>query len=218
MDDQIASLHGAATRPSRQGSHRAVSSDIRLAYNKGEWTGATVAALKVLYALDYSTSAIGDFLGFSKNSIVGKVHRLGLDGRPSPIIQDGRTPDLKPRPVAGPTLPPLPSAQEAVECVAIPRSPTAAPRMSRVVRALAVTLPVVTFARKGVKPEPIPFERARTVVAPRPFARTKSCLFPIGEPGTPAFRFCDEPHQNRSYCAEHEALCWVKVRREDFAA
>src|ERR1700723_744859 len=181
-----------------------------------EWTSDDLNVLRRMWADGVTTAKIGRMLSRTKNSVVGKIHRLRLVGRPSPIIHDGRasTPP-KPRPVAGPTLPPLPSAQEPVERVAIPRSPIEAPLVLRAAR-----VPVVAFARKGVKPEPIPVERARTVVAPRPFARTKSCLFPIGEPGKPHFRFCGEPHQNRSYCAEHEALCWVKVRdrREDFAA
>ena len=49
------------------------------------WTDEMVEELKKLWAEGVTTGEIGKRLNISKNSIVGKVHRLGLSGRPSPI-------------------------------------------------------------------------------------------------------------------------------------
>jgi len=56
--------------------------------------------------------------------------------------------------------------------------------------------------------------------APRPYARVVTCCWPIGEPGTKSFRFCDDPSDpGKPYCGEHAKLAYVKVRdrREDAA-
>lgn len=49
------------------------------------WTEEKIKQLKKLWAKGKSTVEIGRELGISKNAVVGKVHRLGLDSRPSPI-------------------------------------------------------------------------------------------------------------------------------------
>lgn len=59
------------------------------------WTEEMVEELKKLWAEGVTTSAIGKRLGISKNSIVGKVHRLGLEGRPSPIKKSDETSNKK---------------------------------------------------------------------------------------------------------------------------
>ena len=60
----------------------------------------------------------------------------------------------------------------------------------------------------------------RAVFTPRPSVRVAACCWPIGEPGTASFRFCDDGAMHgKPYCAEHAALAYVKVRdrREDAA-
>jgi GcrA cell cycle regulator len=50
--------------------------------------------------------------------------------------------------------------------------------------------------------------------------RTVTCCWPIGEPGTKTFRFCDSAAAGgKPYCTEHAQLAYVKVRdrREDAA-
>ena len=49
------------------------------------WTEKMVEDLKIMWKQGLTTGEIGKRLGVSKNSIVGKVHRLQLSGRPSPI-------------------------------------------------------------------------------------------------------------------------------------
>ena len=49
------------------------------------WTDEQVEELKQLWEKGLTTGEIGKALGVSKNAVVGKAHRLGLNGRPSPI-------------------------------------------------------------------------------------------------------------------------------------
>ncbi len=61
---------------------------------------------------------------------------------------------------------------------------------------------------------------ARVQATPRPHARSLTCCWPIGEPGTKSFRFCDDSASpGKPYCAAHAAVAYVKVRdrREDAA-
>ena len=49
------------------------------------WTDDKIKKLKKLWQAGKSTAEIAKSLGMSKNSIIGKVHRLDLTARPSPI-------------------------------------------------------------------------------------------------------------------------------------
>ena len=50
------------------------------------WTDERVEMLKKLWAEGKSASQIANHLGgVSRNAVIGKAHRLGLSGRPSPI-------------------------------------------------------------------------------------------------------------------------------------
>lgn len=49
------------------------------------WNDERIELLKSLWAEGLTTGEIGRQLGVSKNAVVGKAHRLGLKGRPSPI-------------------------------------------------------------------------------------------------------------------------------------
>ena len=52
------------------------------------------------------------------------------------------------------------------------------------------------------------------------YGRIVTCCWPLGEPGTRSFRFCDDASEpGKPYCSEHVKLAYVKVRdrREDAA-
>lgn len=49
------------------------------------WTDEQIEELKHLWEKGLTTGEIGKALGVSKNAVVGKAHRLGLNSRPSPI-------------------------------------------------------------------------------------------------------------------------------------
>jgi GcrA cell cycle regulator len=167
-----------------------------------EWAEETIVRLRALWDEGHSTAEIGRRLGVSKNAVVGKAHRLDLPARPSPIRLDGVPGGAPrrsaPRRVAGPTLPPLSSTG----------MPAPAPSMLQTVGALArKPMPLAPVAR--VQPP-----------APRPYGRVVTCCWPIGEPGTRSFRFCDTSSEpGKPYCPEHVKLAYVKVRdrREDAA-
>lgn len=56
------------------------------------WNDERIEELKRLWAEGLTTGEIGKQLGVSKNAVVGKAHRLGLKGRPSPIKRTGKAP------------------------------------------------------------------------------------------------------------------------------
>ena len=88
-------------------------------------------------------------------------------------------------------------------------------------RAVGPTLPALDSVPRSQAASPRPAVVLRPVPAqPRPAGRVSSCCWPLGEPGTPAFRFCGDPTMPaKPYCEEHVALAYVKVRdrREDAA-
>jgi len=51
----------------------------------GDWPAERIVALRALWAEGLSTAEIGTRLGVSKNTVIGKAHRLHLPARPSPI-------------------------------------------------------------------------------------------------------------------------------------
>jgi GcrA cell cycle regulator len=51
------------------------------------WTDALQARLRELWAQGLSASQIATELRVTRNAVIGKAHRLGLAGRPSPIRQ-----------------------------------------------------------------------------------------------------------------------------------
>jgi len=75
------------------------------------WTDERVAELMRLWEAGRSASEIGRLLGVSKNSVVGKAHRMKLKARPSPIKRGG-TPTVRRTPVA-PIVKPAAHAQPA---------------------------------------------------------------------------------------------------------
>ncbi|MDH5749907.1 MAG: GcrA family cell cycle regulator [Rhodospirillales bacterium] len=56
-----------------------------------EWTPERTSTLIVLWEEGLSTSEMGRRLGVTKNAVVGKVHRLGLAKRNSPIRSKPRS-------------------------------------------------------------------------------------------------------------------------------
>ena len=68
---------------------------------RGCWTGERDAQLRALWMQEdprLSTREIGLAMGLTKNAIVGRAQRLGLPGRPSPILQPVAKPDADPKP------------------------------------------------------------------------------------------------------------------------
>jgi GcrA cell cycle regulator len=178
-----------------------------------EWNDEIIVRLRAMWAEGHSTAEIGRRIGVSKNAVVGKAHRLALEARPSPIRRDATadpaTRVVTPRRVVGPTLPPL-SAGDAPPRAAAPLSETADAASAPPQSAAPASPPQV-----APRP-PAPPVRA---VPPRA-SRLVACCWPIGEPGTSSFHFCDaEALPGKPYCTAHATLAYVKVRdrREEAA-
>ena len=170
-----------------------------------EWNDETIARLRELWAEGLSTAEIGRRMSVSKNAVVGKAHRLNLPARPSPIRRDGAGAAARPpaaRRVTGPTLPPLSASVMA---------PSVAP---------SVAAPVARQAARPVAGAPAASRPVPVRAVPYSAGRLSTCCWPIGEPGTKSFRFCDaDATQGKPYCGEHAALAYVRVRdRRDEAA
>src|SRR5205085_3655808 len=72
------------------------------------WTDERIDRLKELWSQGMTASHIADELGgVSRNAVIGKAHRLGLQSRPSPVKPN--EPEPKPRPKAREKAPPAPA-------------------------------------------------------------------------------------------------------------
>ncbi len=60
------------------------------------WTEQRLEQLKSLWAKGLSISQIGAEIGVSRNAVVGKVHRMGLPKRQSPIMRSEKAPAVRP--------------------------------------------------------------------------------------------------------------------------
>lgn len=150
------------------------------------WSAEALAALCRLWAEGVSTTEIGRRLGRSKNSVVGKAHRLNLPARPSPIRQDGAA-----RPVLRRATPGLATSMggglvgDTLAALGIGLSPAV---VTVEARAAAV---VVAFA----------------AVASRP------CVWPMwGDRERPTQRFCAAAGiPGKPYCREHDARAHARA-------
>ena len=150
--------------------------------------------LRVLWAEGHSTSDIGRRMGITKNSVIGKAHRLDLPARPSPIR--GRVPGA-----------PRPRIQRA-------------PRVTLL--ALASTAPIIVAARKAPpqppKPPAAPKRRPEAeTLLPRAGTppRWGLCQWPMEAGG-----WCgDTAISGKPYCRHHHSIAFVRIRdrREDGA-
>jgi GcrA cell cycle regulator len=144
------------------------------------WNDDLVRRLRALWQAGLSTAEIGRHLGMSKNAIVGKAHRLNLPARPSPI----RT---------CPTADPAP------------------PRPRQPVPPLTALTPLTPCAPAPTVPPPVdqPPSRPLTGVAPARRTGSRRCCWPIGDPGTQEFCFCDnDARAGKPYCDDHCRLAY----------
>ncbi len=181
-----------------------------------DWTAEAIEALRALWAEGHSTAEIGRRMGISKNAVVGKAHRLNLPARPSPIRREAEAASgARPAVTASP-------AATAKEALPVPVARPAAPVMPVATLAPA-SKPIASAASLAAARPPTPPRRApQPTAVVRPFQRMggRSCCWPIGEPGTPEFRFCTaEAISGKPYCPEHASIAYVKARdRRDDAA
>jgi GcrA cell cycle regulator len=174
----------------------------------------TIEKARALWNEGLPAREIGQRLGRSVNSVIGMAHRNGFPtrgSRPRPMTEGDRKrilalADAKPGfGIRRRVVPKQPERDGPA-----PASGAGGTRPSAVEPPTADSSPV----------------HPRVIAAPLPAwisGAKPGCSWPIGEPGTPGFRYCDEPRAVRSYCAEHAAVAYrsptetearlVRVRR-----
>ncbi len=196
------------------------------------WTDERIDQLKAMWERGLTASQIADELGgVSRNAVIGKAHRLGLQSRPSPVKANEApkkaAPARKPAPVT--TAPvveaPKPAAAPVAEAPVRAAPPAAAAPVADPTSAEPVAAPqprIVSvgpggFLRQGPGDQqaPIPPAPPRRLVPAKPSPEIadktslldlteRICKWPMGHPGEPDFHFCGEPvNPGFPYCVEH---------------
>lgn len=198
------------------------------------WTEEMVEELKRLWDEGVTTGEIGRRLNISKNSIVGKVHRLGLSGRPSPIKKKGEPKNETT--TNNPAKEKAPKKEavkvEKKETKEVPVAKEAAP----------------TIEKKQSTPKTDPKPEKKAVVEQTPTASDEediklaksmamqvtssnntankeflsltdldnhTCRWPIGDPKDENFHFCGKKVRlGQTYCEEHAAIAYVKPTKK----
>jgi GcrA cell cycle regulator len=206
------------------------------------WTEERIERLKAMWTEGSTASQIADELGgVSRNAVIGKAHRLGLEARPSPV-KPGEEKE-KPAPAAAA---PAPKA-EKVERPA-PRAAAPAPAPEQAAPAPAAAAPTRSpqrpanpdlqyrsigpggFVRQGPGDQqaPIPPAPPRRLVPAKPSPEVadktsllelndRICKWPMGHPGEPDFHFCGAPsNPGFPYCVQHCGVAYqAQLPRRD---
>jgi GcrA cell cycle regulator len=188
------------------------------------WTDERIDRLKDLWSNGMTASQIADELGgVSRNAVIGKAHRLGLQSRPSPVKPNEPVPAPVAQPPAAEPAPPR-SQAEAPASEAQPAAPAQAPLPQ--IRSIGPG----GFLRQGPgdQQSPIPPAPPRRLVPAKPSAEVadktslldlneKICKWPLGHPGEPDFHFCGRPaNPGFPYCVEHCGVAYqAQLPRRD---
>ena len=188
------------------------------------WTEERIERLRAMWTKGATASQIADELGgVSRNAVIGKAHRLGLESRPSPV-KPGEEKEKKAPAKAAPAPKAAPAkagaaASRPAPAAATTRQPAAeaahpvvdAPAGQSARRADSQTLQYRSvgpggFVRQGPgdTQAPIPPAPPRRLVPAKPSAEVadktslldlndRVCRWPMGHPGEPDFHFCGQP-------------------------
>lgn len=175
--------------------------EVRPGVLSGTWTTERDARLRMLAARGDSYTEIAAAMGLSRNSVIGRAHRLGLPARPSQII----------------TLPP-PGASPGPVNRGAPSDPAVG---SGHIQPAEVRGPLAAVPSRVAPSASAPASghllSARTRQASSPY---RTCQWIAGEPAGDRTLFCGDPVTTRldggrsSYCAEHHARCWRPSLRQ----
>ena len=189
------------------------------------WTDERIDNLKAMWEKGMTASQIAEELGgVSRNAVIGKAHRLGLQSRPSPVkANDAETSgEARPTPAPAPAAaPPKVSAPrtiaEARTQVAPPPSPFPPAVPTGPTGAQLRSIGPGGFLRQGPGDQAPPATPAppRRLVPARPSPEIagktslldlsdRICKWPLGHPGEPDFHFCgDQVNPGFPYCVAH---------------
>ena len=198
------------------------------------WTEEMVEELKRLWDEGVTTGEIGRRLNISKNSIVGKVHRLGLSGRPSPIKKksDSKPSDKvsgqtssKTKPSAKPAVSPNKKEEKPVKSsqptpkTSATKSVSDKPKQAKEPSTTNSVKPEVDIFQANEEDD---IKLAKSINLPEQNKNKKeflsltdldnhTCRWPIGDPKDDNFHFCGKKVRlGQTYCEEHAAIAYVK--------
>jgi GcrA cell cycle regulator len=188
------------------------------------WTDERIEQLKSMWEAGQTASQIAETLGgVSRNAVIGKAHRLGLQARPSPVVTKGGEHEavVEPEPEAAPE--PVEAAPRPVQTAPEPKRDEPAPAFTSAPAPAQAPQPVLRsvgpggFLRQapGEQQSPIPPAPPRRLVPAKPSPEIagkttlldlndRICKWPLGHPGEPDFHFCGEKvNPGFPYCVEH---------------
>jgi GcrA cell cycle regulator len=204
------------------------------------WTEERIERLKAMWAQGATASQIADELGgVSRNAVIGKAHRLGLEARPSPVKpgdeKEHRAPATSaPAPKPAPAERPAPRAAAAAPAAAEPAAAPAQPPARTPQRSQQElqyrSIGPGGFIRQGPGDQqaPIPPAPPRRLVPAKPSPEVadktslldlndRICKWPMGHPGEPDFHFCGQAsNPGFPYCVAHCGVAYqAQLPRRD---
>jgi GcrA cell cycle regulator len=204
------------------------------------WTDDRIERLKKMWHDGATASQIADELGgVSRNAVIGKAHRLGLEQRPSPV-KAGEEKDARkaapaaaaPKPAPKPPAPaPKREPVAAAPAGTAPQPATAAPAVNRSAPEMQYrSIGPGGFIRQGPGDQqpPIPPAPPRRLVPAKPSPEVadktgllelndRICKWPMGHPGEPDFHFCGQAaNPGFPYCVQHCGVAYqAQLPRRD---
>jgi GcrA cell cycle regulator len=208
------------------------------------WTDERIERLKKMWSDGATASQIADELGgVSRNAVIGKAHRLGLDARPSPV-KPGEEKEKKAAPAAPakappkaetPPQPPMTREERIAPVTAalqaateVEPAPVAKPAPETTVQYRSVGPGGFIRQGPGEQQAPIPPAPPRRLVPAKPSPEIadktslldlndRICKWPIGHPGEPDFHFCGNPaNPGFPYCVQHCGVAYqAQLPRRD---
>jgi len=205
------------------------------------WTEERIERLKAMWAQGATASQIADELGgVSRNAVIGKAHRLGLEARPSPVKPGDEKEHRAPAASAAPAPKPAPAerpapraaaaAPAAAESAAAPSQPAARTPQRSQQELQYRSIGPGGFIRQGPGDQqaPIPPAPPRRLVPAKPSPEVadktslldlndRICKWPMGHPGEPDFHFCGQAsNPGFPYCVEHCGVAYqAQLPRRD---
>ena len=174
------------------------------------WTEERVELLKKLWMEGLSASQIAAVLGdgVTRNAVIGKVHRLKLSGRAKPASSAPRVRNAQrpSRRVASPS-----GHGHRSLSMGRPRSMGSAPMVGATALKISEEFEPDAYQLPQVQELYIPPEQRLTLLQ----LNEHTCKWPIGDPLTPDFYFCGQPHdEGRPYCDFHSRRAYHQIEKK----
>ena len=152
------------------------------------WTDEAVEELKKMWDKGMTTGQIAKVLNVTKNSIIGKVHRLCLTARPSPIKKSSNSTGKKT--VTSKKTEKETKAKSTSKCKTKEK-------------------PIII---EEAKPQVAPIEETNI---PLVKLDNHTCRWPMGDPKDEDFCFCGKRIKTgQTYCEEHAMVAYVKAGKK----